>query len=856
MAGSDTFRGISFQAAYAVGLALDVLEGTGETLVLEGTEDVVDAGILDGHRKPTLTAQAKTKIEPYSWAPGEISEVLQSWLKTSPSPTARFEFASDGSLGPGVVEDLRPALQRLGEGALSPEDRDYLEKKGLDPTNAALGRVAIKSRLPAGRELLERATLRFLALHERVGQMRVEEARDVIFRLFGETVLESGQLTPSSRELSREQIAELVGIPVETIDAAAAWSEEIEASYREALEEIPLEPAWTLLNMLEAERPPALAFVKPGDGGGQEKPIPALDLLDLGHSLSLVGVAGSGKTTTLAQLRAAALERGLLPISLRLPSYDGRFEQAIARSLEGVLEAPLAPGVPSSLLRREDVVIVLDGVTELVPDQRRALLDDVRALATSRAKARFIFAGRDTNAFSSIATTTYSLVGLLPETRREIAALLLDDSEEAVLDIEEHLGNLADNPLLFTMALALHAHGVSASSRSEIFENFLAGLEHREEGEHLSFAGRACLEVACYELLDEDRYSAEEWWWIERFSKARQELIERGTIAEDAEAAEELFLQIKRLGLLQAISGTPEIALLHDLFCDWLASAAIHRDHRVLPDPAPQVYEEAAALLSERGEMTEAQILAVAASITAASRVADAMPASPIEPALADRIWQRLAAQFGDELAERLGALHLHCQATSPPIAYLAADDPGTAVEPLPEAPLSCIPVGKASPLSVAVDLWMAAIRLELNRRVWEVSPPVPEDAAELAREMERTADRREVAFISLLEELAPSLIDRAREEVPGNAILGWVLPAAEYPGVPGTGDVIRDHKVIYRHTTGNTHIEPVESEDEVPDLNEAGWMTASGYVRERPSAYAKKQVRTAFSRLMRRFDG
>ena len=374
-------------------------------------------------------------------------------------------------------------------------------------------------------------------------------------------------------------------------------------------------------------------------------------------------------------------------------------------------------------------MIVLDGVTELVPDQRRALLDDVRTLATHGARARFIFAGRDANAFSSIATTTYSLVGLLPEARREIAALLLDDSEKAVVDIEEHLGNLADNPLLFTMALALHAHGVSASSRSEIFEGFLAGLEHREEGEHLSFAGRACLEVACYQLLGEDRYSAEEWWWIERFSKARQELIERGTIAEDTEAAEELFLQIKRLGFLQAISGSPEIALLHDLFCDWLASAAIHRDHRVLPDPVPQVYEETATLLSERGEMTEAQTLAVAASITAASRVADAMPASLIEPALADRIWQRLATQL-ETVAERLGVLHLHCQATSPPIAYLAADDPGTPVEPLPETPLSCIPVGNASSLWVAVDLWMAAIRLELNRRAWEVSPPVPEDSA------------------------------------------------------------------------------------------------------------------------------
>jgi hypothetical protein len=73
---------------------------------------------------------------------------------------------------------------------------------------------------------------------------------------------------------------------------------------------------------------------------------------------------------------------------------------------------------------------------------------------------------------------------------------------------------------------------------------------------------------------------------------------------------------------------------------------------------------------------------------------------------------------------------------------------------------------------------------------------------------------------------------------------------------VPGTGETIRENKVLYRNTTGVTHIEAVGNEDELPDLDEAGWMTASGFVRERPSAYAKKRVRMAFSRLMRRFDG
>jgi hypothetical protein len=856
MAGSDTFRGISFQAAYAVGLALDVLEGKGETLVLEGTADVVDAAILGANRVPTLTVQAKTKMEPYSWAPGELSKVLNGWLATSPSQASRLDFVTDGSLGPEVVDYLRPALRRMAEGTLGPEDREYLKEKGLDPTKKALGRAAIKSRLPGGRELLEEATLRFLALHERVGQMQVEEARDVIFRLFSETVLGSGNLEPSSRELSRLRIAELVGIPIETIDRADPWSEEVEERYKDALKEMPLGPAWTLLDMLEAKRPPALAFVKVGTGNGKDTPVPALQLLDLGQHLSLIGAAGSGKTTTLAQIGALAIEHGSLPVSLRLPSYDGRFEPAVARALERVLGAPVAPGVASALLGREDAVILIDGVTELVPDQRRALLEDVRRLASTGAQARFILAGRDAADLSPMTTTVYSLIGLTPESRREIAASLVEDSQQAVLDIEEQIGNLSNNPLLFTMALALRARGIGASNRAQLFDGFLTGLEHREEGKRLDFAERACLEVACYELLAEGHYSAEEWWWIERFSAARQELIEEGTIAEDAPAAEELFLGVKRLGLLQAIPGSPEVGLLHDLFCDWLASGAISRGQRSLHDPVPRNHEEAAAFLAERGPLSDAQTLALAGSIVAASRVADASGAGPINPLLADQVWQRLRKQFGTELARRFDSLRIHCAVASPTLAYLGEGEPTGAVEPLPDSPLSCIPRSPVSSLSLAVDLWFAAIRLELNRRIWEVAPLVPEDATELAAELEKVANKREAAFGSLMEELAPSLIERARELVPGNSILGWVLPSEEYPGVPGTGETIRENKVLYRHTSGLAHFEPVGSEDEIPDLDEAGWMTASGFVREHPSRYAKKRVRTALSLMMRRFDG
>ena len=49
MAGPDTFRGCSFQAAYSVRLALDVVEGLAEVLQLEGDTDIHERGARERH---------------------------------------------------------------------------------------------------------------------------------------------------------------------------------------------------------------------------------------------------------------------------------------------------------------------------------------------------------------------------------------------------------------------------------------------------------------------------------------------------------------------------------------------------------------------------------------------------------------------------------------------------------------------------------------------------------------------------------------------------------------------------------------------------------------------------------------
>src|SRR4051794_1088142 len=110
MAGPDTFRGISFQAAFSVELALEVLEGEAEVLLLEGTEDVIDARLKAAGGVAVKDIQAKTKAEPYVWEPAEVMTVIQRWSAADITDTTHFDFVSDGSLGPTVTSTVVPLL--------------------------------------------------------------------------------------------------------------------------------------------------------------------------------------------------------------------------------------------------------------------------------------------------------------------------------------------------------------------------------------------------------------------------------------------------------------------------------------------------------------------------------------------------------------------------------------------------------------------------------------------------------------------------------------------------------------------------------------------------------------------------
>lgn len=838
-------------------MALDTLAGEAELLQLEGNTDVVDAALETGDGTALRSVQAKTRVEPYVWRARELAGVISEWVAGPPSDGERFDFVTDGHLGPSVVDELVPALRRIADGTASADDESYLSDLGLDPSNPHLARIVVHSRLPGGRHLLEEATLRLVALRERSDPLTVPEARNTVKALFGELVLGSGGRDREHRRLDRQHIAELVGVPLEAIDDAAVWAPEVEERYRNAIAAKEQDPAWTMLDLLAAERPAALTFVRSRDDEESE-PFQATELLDRSGSALLEGPAGVGKTTTLAQLSFEAVERGLVPIPVRFASYAaGALTHVIHQSLERALGLPLVPGTVDLLLARSSTVVLIDGAGELIPEQRQTLILDMQGLrARHEEGARFILAARQRLPFAALTLSGFYVQGLTAERRRHIAAALGPDSEAHTEWIETQLGTVADNPLLFTMAIALRQRGLDAGTRSEVFAGFVEGLQAREEGRPLSAEALAAAQVACLELRSSGRYNADEWWWLETIASARERQVARGQLATDSSAASDMLGELLDVGLVRRLGTSSEFGLLHDLFSDWFAAEAIRKGLGTVADPVPEHLEESVIFLAEQGAVSDGALRALAASPIAAGKAADFLPAAPLDPALVAELWQRLCGLLGPVLRERYAGLELSIDGHAGMVRVVerrSREDPLGAER----TKLSCLPRSPRSSLSVAVDLWLAALRLAFQERAPE-RPTVPaEHDSALADQLAEASQRKLDATRALVMALVPELHDRVMAAIGPLGLRGWLLPAQDVPGVPGSGQVLREHALRYALVDEDASVSVVSDEAEIPvDRENLGIMGAEYFLREAPSAASRKLVRAALSELVPRFDG
>jgi hypothetical protein len=827
--GADTSRGIAFQHAQAVAACVEALEAAEvEFILVEGVEDIVDFEVCSADGRRLRVCQAKTRKEPYTWAPGDIVTTIGRWKAVPNADDARLEFLTDGSAGPELADELLPALQRARTSSLSDEDRTYLGSKGLDPEDPLLARVAVESRQPEADVVLDRVALRILRLLEIGGsQASTSRAEALVNELFRIVSVRAGKDEADERVITRDELSKLVGVPLETIDATRPWNQDAQNAYLAHLHEEPPHPSFVVLGARELQlQPAALALVvrEGAEATSQAVPGPATALLDAERGGVLSGAPGAGKSTTLEVLVPEAVSRGLLPVLVSVDGYEADGLQWLIReTLERQLGYPIAPSATRDFLSATGAVLLADGAGELDSELRQSLVRDVQRLLRSHPNLRVIATSRDAARLRALGLPSFVLQGLTPGQRRDVANKLVgNDADQLVRDIEDRLSSLIESPLLFVMALGLQANGVTVANRPELFEQFVAGMAARPGGENLADVVVALIREACFELRCEDAYSADRWRWRRLLAAALRRLAELHVFDADSSSGDEALVRAEAGGLLRAVAGSGLVALTHDLFCDFFAAEAVRLNDRSLPDAVPAQLEEATVFLAERRNLSILEAIVVCTNPVAAARcVAAESEEAQVDDTDVTRLMSQLSVHLGQHRADRLASVAARTASLTDGLYVLAGADAPAPVGSPPDLALAArtarrvakLRLGSSS-LAAAVAVWIAELREALAERSPGILRQIPTDRAELPEALAKAFIERRAELQALLAGVCPGLADRVVRTVGMRGFHAVVLPVQRFTIPVGGGQEAIEHPMIFSFNASDVSVRLADAAD------------------------------------------
>lgn len=856
MAGVDTIRGIAYQQMQATLMALDVLDDLALSAIrVEGADDVVDVEIFSTPGKVHRAAQIKTKASQYAWAKGELTAILRRWAGLSAAETARFEFITDGRLGPSAEKlsaalaaaqggDLKPLAELLGESSTSPVvQRVASAQIRLDPATVTMlwhrGLLQVIAMLPRVRteeDANEQAALKLGAL-ARLLTARASDPNDAV------------------RTVSREEIAGTLGVSAEQ-SAHHRWPGTLRDRYLAAAQLDATDSA-VRLDVASHERPTLRRSDEP-DFEPQEPlsilrgPLPAI----------LAGRTGTGKTTAARGLRQDAATAGSIVLLAQAESYiSGRLDALVSDAVSDVLKEGFPAGTGRQILADPTVALVIDGVSEIPEPNRIAIADELSRLAAQHSVLNLVLVGRDIAALRATLPTTstpsaYVLIPMDYERRRIVAADILrahlpadaaspessasQSAHVAVVSLEKVLGDAASNALLFRMGISLYAEQAEFRNRATMYERFIESLAARTGAMNISIAS-AALSIVFAKLLDEGRRYADPLEWLLLLHSAATELSWPDASALDATA--------RRCGLIVNVGYTQNLAPMHDSFADYLAGWAAARGLVRLPETLRRGDVQRILFAAEIGGLGAVGVDAVARDL----------PFSTVQISEYDN------ASPGTATIESVSSVLQHLlPASSPSGVLLARTDDDRVLAALSSdssrhlhvrellalsgsTPLVVVDGG--GDLAVAVRLWRSFLSRKLApARI--LPPPRPrtrEDAcAALAQHARMTA---EIAGRLIAETAPPGHESILAAEV---GPLGIDASVGSYRDDPGGG-----HWPATFRRGNDIHVSPVESTGgrvavpmEQSPLAGQTSTSVEGMIRESPEVTAANMVRDAIEEL------
>jgi hypothetical protein len=852
MAGVDTIRGVAFQLAQTLSDIVElVADGSGDAVVIEGAADIVDYEVLNGAGRSIAVRQAKTRREPASWGATELSRILCAWGDADYSGEAEFAFVTDASLNDSGqrLNELVKAMRLHPDEDVLRRTAESLGRGGIQlPSMDVVRRVQILSRMGTTDSVLAKVEMRVLTLLSRARLTTPDDATNAVNALLRRVFVVGGDIDLRRRTVSRTDVLHALGLDESNLRGAVAWSMDTADEYRAVVaEDSRRVRGFVPLNVALARPVPHVLrlMTEPAHAGGT---VESLDVVLTEQTAVLVGAAGQGKSTALRYLAARPVERGLIPVMLQAAGHvPGSLPRRVRNAIEVLLGRSLTAGAVQHLLALPELLLLIDGVSEVDSDTRAGLSSDLGQLA-AQCPVRLIAAGRDlpltiAGAAMPDIASVFRLTSLDSGSRR----LLADahgSHEQVVRMIEHQLGDIVENPLLFLMALSLSRDDGVPDTRAEVYQQFLRGLVIRarvsDDDVSVTALGRAWAQMIGRDLRAADHYT-----WRSALGAALDELGGRSAWRGHTSDAGTALEIAQRIGLLARADLDGGLEPLHDSFADFLAARTIVRGEAELPDQLNTGFDESVLFMVEMAGLDDALALRLAAeNPLLACRVAQQRRArGRSEAEQVGRLLRALAA--GRELpALSLTGLRL-CHHDQFIGAVLAGDGYET-VEIAQfdmltrEKPAFIVPAWTGS-LQLAVRIWAAAVNRAHRPNVRVFQPVPPADAEQ--------APRLLVAYLRETEDEVHRLINSSLPGPVGNRVLAAIGPQSVIAWI---GDPVPGHlgglDVPLRYRRGTEYV--ATRGQPPPDAGPLGHDTVARMMRRHPVNQAAYEIRQALSVL------
>ncbi|MFF7945029.1 hypothetical protein ACFZC5_35590 [Nocardia gamkensis] len=581
MGGVDASAGFAYQHAQAVQMALTIATDPSlHAIRVEAENDIIDVEIRsqDGHL--VKGSQFKLRNQSDTWGQQELIDELVRWSGLAgDNPGATYEFVTDGRLGPTGMK-VRDALERAASGDLHDIRQLIAGKTGsVVVSDESLMRASIRAEGLAYADLIDAAQTRARALLPNVTSTAEAEERGrwVVLELVNTVTERSGLADDAARIITRDEVLALLATPQDHIPSTQ-WDASLKSKFCASILARPD------VSPVELACRPDVAI---GIGSAAE-PQPLENWAQKDAVRLLAGASGSGKTTVVLNMQRRAAERGAVVIAVSAEDYiPGRLAALVAGGLNRHTFIGAHPAVGTAALADPDVVIAVDGVTEIPAGTREELEDEFKQFLTADRRADLVLIGRGLTAMRAMLTRSVTTTDLMvcPMSEDEQCQIVesfyqldTDTAQWLVRQVDHVMHEAASNPLMLLLGARAIALEGTASSPALIFHTVIANIAE-ERGYPDASVHIAGLGMAYATLLDGQKRYCDTLEWGSLLNQSAQRLSDDGH-----------SVTVRRLREFGSETGIVRSAPfdtvrpIHDSFADFLAAVALSRSLAKLPD--------------------------------------------------------------------------------------------------------------------------------------------------------------------------------------------------------------------------------------------------------------------------------